>query len=90
VPAPDGDTEVHAYVTPWLGGAIPGSSVVISGNALFVGWEDIHGLNSDWDYNDHQLVLTNVSTYSTPEPGSLALMGGTAVVLWVLRRRKRV
>jgi PEP-CTERM motif len=88
-PAPDGETEIHTFLAAWSGGTIPGSSVAIHRNALFVGWEDVHGQTSDWDYNDHQFVLTNASTSHTPEPGTLVLMGSAAIMLGLLRRRQR-
>jgi len=87
-PAPNGDTEVHAYVTPWGGGMIPGSAVSVPGPAFYVGWEDIHGANSDWDYNDHQFLLANVGL-EAPEPSTLILFGSTGLALGLLRRKAR-
>lgn len=101
---PQADTNNHFYVTPFTSSDLAGS---FQGgpNDLFVGIEDrpigvASGpctTSSDCDYNDEEIVLTNVTTgtpqtppppSSTPEPGSIALLGtGILGAAGMVRRR---
>jgi hypothetical protein len=79
--SPDGIS--HAYDTMFTG-TIPDSSVAIT-NGVYIGMEDLtRAESSDFDYNDDQYVMTGVST--TPEPGTLLLLGtgllGLALILF--------
>jgi len=92
------DTNNHFYVTPFTAAdafnltanAIPGGP-----NDYFVGGEDRGVPGGDEDYNDEEIVLTGVTTgtpmtppSSTPEPGSIALLGtGILGAAGMIRRR---
>ncbi|HVP50208.1 MAG TPA: PEP-CTERM sorting domain-containing protein [Candidatus Bathyarchaeia archaeon] len=78
-PALSYDGVNHAYATPFAGrNGIPAG--------IFVGMKDLPVGQSDLDYNDDPFVFTNVS--STPEPGTLAMLGsGILGVAGILRRK---
>jgi hypothetical protein len=50
--------------------------------------EDLKQSVSDLDYNDDQLVFTDVSSAPTPEPESLFLLGTGLLSLASIGRRK--
>lgn len=65
----------HSYITNF-DGKIPGSSVTISGPALYIGMEDLPKGATDLDYNDDNFIATGVSTTpAVPEPSSIVLLG---------------
>jgi hypothetical protein len=74
----------HAYST-WYSGS-GGPSGIPAGT--FIGMEDLKQSVSDLDYNDDQLVFTDVSSAPTPEPESLFLLGTGLLSLASIGRRK--
>ncbi len=58
-------------------------------DGTYIGFEDIQPITgSDYDYNDHQFVFTNVGVVTTPDGGAtLALLGGALMALGAARRR---
>ena len=72
----------HAYLTPYTGGFanIPAGT--------FVGFEDLPLAVSDLDYNDDQFVFQDISSQTTPEPGTLLMFGSGVVGLASLVRRR--
>ena len=82
-PAYSSDGVNHVYVAQYAGGVVSGSTIPAG---LFLGFEDKKKSDSDWDYNDLEVVTTGVSV--TPEPGSLALFGtGLLGLVGAARRR---
>ena len=83
----------HVYTTAFPGGTKNG--VKIPAGTL-VAFEDLMYPHSDLNYNDEDVVFSNLTaTFDpavvTPEPGSLALLGtGLAAVSLGLVRRKKV
>ena len=61
-----GDGHNHIYLTPFLPGLLS--------NTYFIGWEDQSFPTSDYDYNDEQIVVTNLDVTTVPEPAAWALM----------------
>jgi hypothetical protein len=84
------DNTNHAYVTSYPG---PSGNPTVPGvpAGTFVGFEDLLASESDFNYNDHTFVFTNISTDPTPEPATFTLLGigiaGIAGYEW--RKRKK-
>jgi hypothetical protein len=78
----------HAYFTPYSGGVngIPAGT--------YIGMEDLGVTNlkpltgSDLDYNDDNIVVTNVTSTPTPEPSTIILFGTGLVAAASALRRK--
>lgn len=71
------DNKNHTYSTGFAGDAwIPAGT--------YVAFEDLPSLG-DFDYDDHQFVVTNVAL---GEPGSLALLGLGMIAIGLMRKRK--
>jgi hypothetical protein len=76
----------HIYVVPFAPtgyGPFP--------HTYFIGWEDQSIPVTDYDYNDQQIVVTNLIATAVPEPASWALMlvgfGGLGAALRLRGRR---
>lgn len=70
----------HAYSTVFSGGSdIPAG--------LYVGFEDQLATISDFDYNDEDIVFTNVAIATNPEPVSFVLFGTGLLALGLFRRK---
>jgi hypothetical protein len=87
-PALSTDGINHSYITNF-DGKIPGSSVTISGPALYIGMEDLPKGSTDLDYNDDNFIATGVSTTpAVPEPSSIVLLGtGLLAAAGAVRRK---
>lgn len=80
------DSTDHAYATVFSGQSSGG--VTIPGG-VYVGFEDQLATISDLDYNDQEMVFTNVAILTNPEPVSFVLFG-TGLLALGLFRKKRV
>lgn len=82
-PSLNSDDVNHAYSTHFSG-----NNLIPAGT--YIGFEDLPNHSSDWDYNDHQFVFTNVGRCtSTPEPASMALMAGGLGLLGLWKKRNQ-
>ena len=76
----------HAYATAFGGGVLNGALIPAG---TYVGTEDLPASFSDFNYNDDSFVFVGVSaTPTTPEPGTLLLLGSGVVGLSNIVRRK--
>ena len=80
------DRTNHAYMTTFAGGLV-GASVVPAG--WYIGFEDVSGCGSDWNYQDLQFYASTGSVGAVPEPSTWAMMVlGFAGVGFMAYRRK--
>ena len=75
----------HAYGTHFSGGILNGAMIPAGS---YVGMEDLPNGESDWNYNDDSFVFVGVTAGTTPEPGTLALLGSGVLGLAGFVRRK--
>jgi hypothetical protein len=91
-PSMNSDGINHAYTTSFAGETR--SDVMIPGGT-FVAFEDLRAPNSDLNYNDEDVVFSNVAASAvdptaTPEPASILLLGtGLVATAFGIKRRKR-
>jgi hypothetical protein len=69
--ATNSDGVNHAYMTAFAGGLV-GTSVVPVG--LYLGFEDVTGCWSDWNYQDLQFYMSTGSVSAVPEPSTWVMM----------------
>lgn len=79
------DATDHVYATAFGGQSIGGVTVP---SGVYLGFEDQLATISDLDYNDQDLVFTNVAMVANPEPISFVLFGTGLLGLGLLRRKK--
>jgi hypothetical protein len=76
------DSVDHVYATMYSGqGAIPAG--------VYLGFEDQLAAISDLDYNDQEMVFSNVSMVANPEPISFILFGTGLLGLGLIRRKRK-
>lgn len=82
-PSSNSDGINHVNATPFAG-----DDIIPAGT--HVGFEDLPG-QSDFDYNDHEFVFTNVGNgrvAEAPEPESLTILGIALIALGVFRKKR--
>jgi hypothetical protein len=79
------DSMDHAYATVFSGQTNGGVTIPAG---VYVGFEDQLATISDLDYNDEDIVFTNVAITTNPEPVSFVLFGTGLLALGLFRRKK--
>jgi hypothetical protein len=74
----------HVYATAFSGQTNGGVTVP---DGIYVGFEDQLATISDLDYNDQDVVFTNVAMVANPEPISFVLFGTGLLALGLFRRK---
>jgi hypothetical protein len=83
--AMNSDATNHAYATAYSGQTTGGVTVPAG---VYLGFEDQLATISDLDYNDEDVVFTNVAMVANPEPISFVLFGTGLLGLGLFRRKK--
>ena len=83
--AMNSDNMNHTYATVFSGQTI-GAAMIPDG--VYLGFEDQLATISDLDYNDEDVVFSNVGMTANPEPMSFVLFGTGLLALGLFRRKK--
>jgi hypothetical protein len=75
----------HIYATAFSGQTAGGINIPAG---VYVGFEDQLASISDLDYNDEDIVFTNVAMSPNPEPASFLLFGTGFLALGLFRRKR--
>jgi hypothetical protein len=75
----------HTYATVFSG-QTSGGAMIPAG--VYLGFEDQLATISDLDYNDEDVVFSNVGMTANPEPMSFVLFGTGLLALGLFRRKK--
>jgi hypothetical protein len=79
------DSMDHTYATVFSGGTSNGAMIPAG---VYLGFEDQLATISDLDYNDEDVVFSNVGMTANPEPMSFVLFGTGLLALGLFRRKK--
>jgi hypothetical protein len=79
------DSTNHAYATAFSGQTSGGVTIP---SGVYLGFEDELATISDLDYNDEDVVFSNVGMTANPEPISFVLFGTGLLALGLFRRNK--
>lgn len=70
----------HARLSEWT------ANDLISVSGIRVSWEDLPATTSDWDYNDHEVVIHGARYDPVPEPATMFLMAVGLIGIGTLRK----
>jgi hypothetical protein len=79
------DNVNHTYATVFSGQTGGGATIPAG---VYLGFEDQLATISDLDYNDEDVVFSNVGMTANPEPMSFVLFGTGLLALGLFRRKK--
>jgi hypothetical protein len=83
--AMNSDNMNHTYATVFSAQTIGGAMIP---DGVYLGFEDQLATISDLDYNDEDVVFSNVGMTANPEPMSFVLFGTGLLALGLFRRKK--